>query len=232
MELDWSAQSPHIRSLFHPWQPGDGYDEATIKAAEERLGVRLPATLRNFYLAWGERRDLTRTTHPLFSPLELQVRAGALIFWAENQAVWCRGIPLAALEEIDPPVVITELGWWEVVTEYDWKPSHAHLSSFLDDVTYRHALDGGAIHGGWTRPNLPELPAHHIAWLEDHWSKAIVSPLVFGVEFGPAYDAWPTLYVREGQAFYSFGWCQMAAHEAGAVDEIALRFQIKWARRW
>ena len=59
MELDWSAQSPHIRSLFHPWQPGDGYEEADIVAAEKRLGVRLPTTLRNFYLAWGKRKDLT-----------------------------------------------------------------------------------------------------------------------------------------------------------------------------
>jgi hypothetical protein len=51
MELDWSAQSPHIRTLFHPWPPGDGYDEATIQVAEARLGLHLPATLRNFYLA-------------------------------------------------------------------------------------------------------------------------------------------------------------------------------------
>ncbi len=48
MEPDWSEQSPHIRTLFRPWQPGDGYDEAEIEAAEARLGVRLPTTLRNF----------------------------------------------------------------------------------------------------------------------------------------------------------------------------------------
>ncbi len=48
MEPDWSEQSPHIRTLFRPWQPGDGYDEAEIEAAEARLGVRLPASLRNF----------------------------------------------------------------------------------------------------------------------------------------------------------------------------------------
>src|SRR5581483_10929314 len=39
MELDWSEQSPHIRTLFCPWQPGDGYDEMTVQAAEERLGI-------------------------------------------------------------------------------------------------------------------------------------------------------------------------------------------------
>jgi hypothetical protein len=64
MELDWSEQSPHIRSLYHPWQPGDGYDEAEIEAAEARLGFRLPSTLRNFYLAWGRRQDLTSSRSP------------------------------------------------------------------------------------------------------------------------------------------------------------------------
>jgi len=38
----------HIRTLFHPWQPGDGYDEAEIEAAEARLGLRLPNPLRRF----------------------------------------------------------------------------------------------------------------------------------------------------------------------------------------
>src|SRR5579862_2689101 len=106
MELDWSEQSPHIRSLFHPWQPGDGYDEATIAAAEARLGVRLPKVLRNFYLAWGRRRDLTKLNHPLLAPDALQMRTDTLIFWVENQESYDWGIPREALEEADPPVVV------------------------------------------------------------------------------------------------------------------------------
>lgn len=45
MELDWFVQSPHISALFHPWQPGDGYHEAILQAAEAGLAVRLPVTL-------------------------------------------------------------------------------------------------------------------------------------------------------------------------------------------
>jgi cell wall assembly regulator SMI1 len=108
MELDWSAQSPHIRSLFHPWQPGDGYDEATIQAAEARLGVRLPATLRNFYKAWGRRRDMTQMRNPLLPPEELEIREDTLIFWVENQAVLYWGVPSAALEEAE---ALDEIGW-------------------------------------------------------------------------------------------------------------------------
>ncbi len=95
------------------------------------------------------------------------MRAGTLIFWVENQAVFYWGVRQEVLEEADPPVVITESGLsgWRVESELHWKPSHAHLSSFLDDMAYRHAFAGGAIHGGWTRPGLPDLTADQIAWL-------------------------------------------------------------------
>ena len=39
MELDWSKQSPHMRTLYPPWQPGDSYTEATLQTAEPQLGV-------------------------------------------------------------------------------------------------------------------------------------------------------------------------------------------------
>lgn len=37
MELDWSEQSPHIRSLYRPWQPGDEYGEAILQAARRHV---------------------------------------------------------------------------------------------------------------------------------------------------------------------------------------------------
>ncbi len=45
MELDWSEQAPHIRTLFRPWQPGDGYDKAAFQTEEAQLAARLPVTL-------------------------------------------------------------------------------------------------------------------------------------------------------------------------------------------
>ena len=235
MELDWSEQSPHIRSLYRPWQPGDGYEEAEIEAAETRLGFRLPTTLRNFYQAWGKRRDLTKLSDPMLSPDELAIRADTLIFWVENQAVYYWGVPLEAGEEANPPVAITPSGpkGWDVESQLHWRPSHPHVSSFLDDMIYRNAFSThGALHGGWTSPNPPALLAQHIAWLEENWSKAsIVSPIVFGIAPEETIDL-PTFYVRDGQAFYSHGWCCLAVREAEVVDEIARRFQITWARRW
>lgn len=226
---------PPIRTLFRPWQPGDGYEEEVLQEAEARLGVRLPATLRTFYRVWGKRRDLTEQSDPMLSPDELLIRADTLIFWIENQSVYYWGVPLEAIEEANPPVAITTSGpkGWHVESELHWRPSHPHLSSFLDDMLYRNAFSTHvAPHGGWTRPNPPALPAHHIAWLEEHWSKAsIVSPMVFGIAPRETIEL-PPLYVRAGQAFYSFVFCCLAAHEAEVVDELAQRFQITWATRW
>lgn len=151
MDLDWSEQSPHIRTLFRPWQPGDGYDEATLLAAEARLGVRLPATLWAFYRAWGRRRDLTRMQDTLLAPDQLMVRADALIFSEENQGSWYWAVPRKALEEANPPIVIALAGELrEVQSTLPWRPSHPRLSNFLDDFTYWHAIFRGAVHGGST----------------------------------------------------------------------------------
>lgn len=120
-----------------PRQPGDEWKEATIQAAEERLGLRLPNPLRNFYLAWGQRRDMTQLQDSLLDPDELIVRASALIFCVENQAVGYWGVLCKTLQEDAPPVVTIWSGrsGWEVESEPNWTPGHAHLSLFLDDFT-------------------------------------------------------------------------------------------------
>ena len=131
------------------------------------------------------------------------------------------GDTLRRLGQADPPVVVT---WNEEPLE--WTARHAHLSNFLDTMTYYRAFGHGAIHGGWTHLDGPSLPDHHIAWLEEYWSKATVSsPWVFA-------NPLPTLYVRDGQAFWESGGCSLAAREDEAVDEISQRFQITWAHRW
>jgi hypothetical protein len=238
MELDWSAQSPHIRTLYHPWQPGDGWDEATVQAAEARLGLRLPNPLRRFYLAYGRRRDMTKANDPMLDPGKLLVRADTLIFCMENQVVVYWGIRCEALKEDDPSVVVTPSGpsGWDVESELDWTLYYTHLSGFLDDLMYSHAGVYNAA-TGWDAPSLPE---QHTAWLEENWSKAVVGPVFYGVVPDVPIDStWPILYVREGQAFYQLSGysslghiCCLAAYEAAAIDEINQRFQIKWARRW
>ncbi|MFE3627513.1 SMI1/KNR4 family protein [Streptomyces goshikiensis] len=85
---------------------GDGWAEADLVAAEERLGVRLPAALREAYLLFGRRRDLTSNHDVLLGPSELYVDDAkeALVFRHENQGAASWGILLDSLQDDDPAV--------------------------------------------------------------------------------------------------------------------------------
>ena len=109
MDLDWSEQSPHIRSLYQPWQPGDGYEEEAIASAGAQCGAHLPTVLRSFDGTWG-RRDLTRLQEHLLAPDKLVTHSGALIFCVENQGITYWAVRLEALAQANPPVVIAEAG--------------------------------------------------------------------------------------------------------------------------
>ncbi|MGH3243257.1 MAG: hypothetical protein ACRDNL_22960 [Spirillospora sp.] len=75
-------------------------------AAEQRLGLRLPAALREAYALFGRRRDLHSNHDQLLSPDEFSVddRKEALVFREENQGAAFWGVLLADLGKPDPPV--------------------------------------------------------------------------------------------------------------------------------
>ncbi|MFI5828563.1 SMI1/KNR4 family protein [Streptomyces sp. NPDC051578] len=89
-------------------ESGDGWTEADLDAAEERLGVRLPVALREAYLLFGRRRDLTSNHDVLLGPAELYVDDAkeALVFRDENQGAASWGILLDNLQDDDPAVFI------------------------------------------------------------------------------------------------------------------------------
>jgi hypothetical protein len=234
MELDWSEQAAHIRTLYRPWQRGDGFDEEVIVAAEARCGVHVPQTLRAFYEAWGRRQDLTQMNECMLAPNEWVVHAGALIFCVENQSCAYWALPLEALGAADPPVVVAEAGpemsVWEVTVELAWRASHQRVSAFLDDLTYLHAFSGGALHGaqsGWVHP-----VSQQAEWLERSWHQAAVTPL-FQLRYPEATDWWGSpLYVRDGQALRWFHRFSAVAASHEALDDIAQTLAINWEKRW
>ncbi|MFB4317586.1 SMI1/KNR4 family protein [Actinomadura sp. 21ATH] len=94
---DWST----------PLSPADGCSEEDLSAAEERLGVRLPASVRDFYKLLGRRPDLTSNQDRLLPPagLHFDESGQALVFRDENQGCAQWGIPVQDLHLPDPPVV-------------------------------------------------------------------------------------------------------------------------------
>ncbi|MEU6817889.1 SMI1/KNR4 family protein [Streptomyces sp. NPDC046860] len=101
-----------IRGFAAHWagvvEIGDGWAESELVAAEERLGVRLPPVLREAYLLFGRRRDLTSNHDVLLGPAELYVDDSkeALVFRHENQGAASWGILLDSLQDDDPAVFI------------------------------------------------------------------------------------------------------------------------------
>lgn len=89
-----------------PLQPGDGRTDAELDAAEARLGLRLPAALREAHLLLGNRPDLTSNQDTLLPPEELYVDRDHLVYRVENQSCAYWGVPLTALDQDDPPTFV------------------------------------------------------------------------------------------------------------------------------
>lgn len=89
-----------------PLALGDGYRESELRAAEKRLGFRLPVALREWYQLVGRRSDVTDNPDFAVPPDRLRVRDGVLVVYDEAQSVVGWGIDEAHLSDEDPPVVV------------------------------------------------------------------------------------------------------------------------------
>ncbi|GAA2260403.1 MULTISPECIES: SMI1/KNR4 family protein [Kitasatospora] len=86
-----------------------------MDAVEARLGLRLPAALREFYTLLGTRKDLTGNQDPLLPPGEVFVHdefGGLLVFRTENQGCAYWGVRLEDLDRDDPPVFVRSREGW------------------------------------------------------------------------------------------------------------------------
>jgi uncharacterized protein (TIGR02996 family) len=103
----WRLVEEFIEVWHRPLQPGDGFSEAELQAAEGRLGCRLPAAIREWYALAGRRADVWSLQDDLESLDRLRVEPGTdiLVIRRENQNCERWGIRVADLAGDDPPVV-------------------------------------------------------------------------------------------------------------------------------
>jgi hypothetical protein len=113
----WRFIRRFAESWLTPLTDEDGWAEADLHAAEQRLGLQLPAAIREAYALLGRRQDLTSVQDRLLDPdqLEVDLTGEVLIYRVENQSVALWGVPLAAMAQTDPPVVMArnfeDVGW-------------------------------------------------------------------------------------------------------------------------
>jgi hypothetical protein len=81
----------------------DGVSVADIQKCEERLKLKLPAALRDYYRVAGE-LPINREHNVLYPPRQLRVENGKLVFMEENQRVVFWGLDMKELKKPDPLV--------------------------------------------------------------------------------------------------------------------------------
>ncbi len=87
------------RSLFarlgFPLSKRHIISEEQVNRAENRLAIRLPKALRDYYLVAGREKILNHSFNRLYSPSEWELHSGKLIFMEENQTVVVWGISIS-----------------------------------------------------------------------------------------------------------------------------------------
>ena len=92
------------RYLGREWKAADGLFGKVVEKAEARLGIKLPSSLKCFYLTVGAVPELCSTHNIIFGPDDLDFEDGYLIFMDENQSVVSWGIKKGDLMKADPVI--------------------------------------------------------------------------------------------------------------------------------
>ncbi|KAF9890747.1 hypothetical protein FE257_005616 [Aspergillus nanangensis] len=131
-----------IRSFASYWvtplEEGDGWMGADLLAAQERLGLTLPAAFKEAYTLFGRRSDLTRNQERLLGPMDLYLDNRALTFRHENQGALRWGILVEDLQNPDPPVYSCD--YMEDTTAEKWEPWLGRFSLACIDLIMWESL--------------------------------------------------------------------------------------------
>jgi hypothetical protein len=215
----WGFLRRFAERWLTPLTEDDGWAEADLQAAEQRLGIRLPPAIREAYGLFGRRRDLTSVQDRLLSPEELEVDAtgDVLVYRVENQAVAVWGVPLAALEQPDPPVLVAdnfEVGSWEPYLE---RFSLACVEMVLSESLFSAPLE---------LSDNRELDPAAAALVEQHFARLAI----------PAYPLWaepggvvrwftgPDVLLRDDAGI----WLWVRARTTLALDAVRARLPGEW----
>ena len=104
----WSLLTRFFAGWLGPIGSMDGCTGQSLDAAEQRLKIVLPRSLREWYELAGLRKEVWSCQDHLLMPEELRIEEDRLIICVENQAVVKWAIPLAVILDEDPPVFVSD----------------------------------------------------------------------------------------------------------------------------
>lgn len=138
-----------------------GYSEKELEGLEKRLGIQLPARLREYYLGLGKNERINSSHNRLLKP-DGQVNFdsnGYLVFCEENQVVAYWGIKQEDLS-LDNPAV-----WGNYGTEQepDWHRETGTTEDFLLLMAVYNGTLGGLKHHANCFDEIPPAIVNYIA---------------------------------------------------------------------
>jgi hypothetical protein len=136
-----------LEGLYGSIPAGAGLSEKEISLSERKLGFKLPAALRQFYLLSGKFKRLIKAHNRFYSPAKFSRDGNKIIFLEENQGAFFWALDAKRLEEADPPVLQgVESADAEAI---HWHPECDRCSDFLVGMICWQAANGGLPYGGW-----------------------------------------------------------------------------------
>lgn len=126
------------------WKPEYGNTISDIENAEKRLGIKLPQTLKEFYLAAGNLPQITSSFEYFDKLSELSIEDNRLLFLTENQGTCRWAIDLD-----------TNKIWMRT---REWQEDDTDIDTFIRAIMYYNCAEAGYPYGACLEPHLfPEL---------------------------------------------------------------------------
>jgi hypothetical protein len=160
-----SSFNQYYRTLFstfgYPLTERSGISPELVAAAERRLGVKCPASLRDCYFVAGRERRFGACHNRLLAPQQWNIDKRRLIFMVENQAVVWWGVSTRNPDSDDPPVS-------QGVNDdpIPWVPEHRKCSVFLAVMLHHQAVNGGfRFYGKADAPDKSDYRFQENGWI-------------------------------------------------------------------
>jgi hypothetical protein len=130
-----------FRAFGYPRPPRAALSAESLAAVAQRLRIRIPAALRDYYLIAGNERRFNTSHNRLLPPSQWTVDKGRLIFMEENQRVVLWGVSIRNPDSRDPPVS-------QGINDepISWHREHRSCSVFLAVMLHYQAVCGGLRH--------------------------------------------------------------------------------------
>ncbi|HEX6432420.1 MAG TPA: hypothetical protein VF008_32225 [Niastella sp.] len=157
-----------IRHLHNvPENENFGFEESKIVELEKRLGIVLPAKLREYYLTLGKHEAINYSHNRLLQPGgEIYFSQDAyLIFYEENQAVVSWGIKKEDLSNSNPPV-------YGNYSSDEFNPDWHLESPTTEGCLLMLAVYNGVLGGLTYNANcLETIKPEVVSYIKDNWQE-------------------------------------------------------------